>query len=72
MPKVTANQSHPDLPALEESVQAFWKETNAFEKSIENRPADKAFVFYDGPPFATGMPHYGHLLASTVKDVIPR
>jgi isoleucyl-tRNA synthetase len=72
MPKVSANQSHPNLPELEESVKSFWNKTDAFQKSIDNRPANKAYVFYDGPPFATGMPHYGHLLASTVKDVIPR
>lgn len=72
MPKIALNQSHPDLPALEEGIEQFWQETDAFQKSIDSRTADHSFVFYDGPPFATGMPHYGHLLASTVKDVIPR
>ncbi len=72
MPKIAPNQSHPDLPALEEGIESFWQETDAFQKSIDSRTADHSFVFYDGPPFATGMPHYGHLLASTVKDVIPR
>lgn len=61
-----------DLPAIEEQVLQFWKDTNAFERSVEMRPQDKPYVFYDGPPFATGMPHYGHLLGSTSKDVIPR
>lgn len=62
----------PELPTLEENIQAWWQETDAFAKSINNRPESKKYVFYDGPPFATGMPHYGHLLASTIKDVIPR
>lgn len=60
------------FPQLEEKVMGFWRETDAFKKSVAMRPADKQYVFYDGPPFATGMPHYGHLLGSTSKDVIPR
>lgn len=72
MPKITDFTQQPELPKLEEGVLQFWTETNAFEKSVEMRSADKSYVFYDGPPFATGMPHYGHLLASTIKDVIPR
>lgn len=72
MPKVSTTASHPDLPALEEAIGGWWQEVGAFEKSVETRSKDNAFVFYDGPPFATGMPHYGHLLASTIKDVIPR
>ncbi|MEX0895974.1 MAG: isoleucine--tRNA ligase [Patescibacteria group bacterium] len=61
-----------DLPAVEAAVLAFWQKEQIFEKSVEQRPADKQYVFYDGPPFATGLPHYGHLLGSTSKDVIPR
>jgi isoleucyl-tRNA synthetase len=72
MPKVTDFSKPPQLPQLEEETQAFWEETDAFKKSVEMQPEDKAYVFYDGPPFATGLPHYGHLLASTTKDVIPR
>lgn len=49
-----------------------WKADKTFEKSVENRPADNAFVFYDGPPFITGVPHHGTLLSSIVKDAIPR
>ncbi len=60
------------IPAWEHDVLTFWDETNAFEASIAERPSDKQYVFYDGPPFATGLPHYGHILASTIKDVIPR
>jgi len=60
------------IPAWEHDVLSFWDDTNAFEASITSRPEDKRYVFYDGPPFATGLPHYGHILASTIKDVIPR
>lgn len=56
----------------EHQVLAFWDSDNTFEQSVTSRPADKRYVFYDGPPFATGTPHYGHILASTIKDVIPR
>ena len=56
----------------EEEVLTYWDETNAFKRSISERPENKPYVFYDGPPFATGLPHYGHLLASTAKDVVPR
>jgi isoleucyl-tRNA synthetase len=56
----------------EEEVLNYWDETHAFERSVTERDASKPYVFYDGPPFATGLPHYGHLLASTAKDVVPR
>lgn len=56
----------------EEKVLAFWKERDIFQKSIDQRKNEKHFSFYDGPPFATGLPHYGHLLAGTIKDVVPR
>ena len=55
----------------EESILSFWQEHNIFEKSLDNKTKGD-FVFYDGPPFATGLPHYGHLLAGTIKDIIPR
>jgi isoleucyl-tRNA synthetase len=57
---------------MEEKVLAFWEENKIFEKSISQREHAEEFVFYDGPPFATGLPHYGHFIPSTVKDVIPR
>lgn len=62
----------PDFTQLEEDILNYWDADNTFRKSVENRPADHAYVFYDGPPFATGLPHYGHILSSTVKDVVPR
>ena len=57
---------------MEEEILNFWRQKDIFQKSIDERPKDKPFSFYDGPPFATGLPHYGHLLAGTIKDVIPR
>lgn len=56
----------------EEDVLAFWKEHDVFQKSITTRPEGKSYVFYDGPPFATGTPHYGHIVGSVMKDVVPR
>ncbi len=56
----------------EQKILKFWQENKIFEKSLEQTQKGKAFVFYDGPPFATGAPHYGHLLQSVVKDAIPR
>src|SRR5690606_22406741 len=49
-----------------------WKENKTFEKSVEQRPKENSYVFYDGPPFITGVPHHGTLLSSIVKDVVPR
>jgi isoleucyl-tRNA synthetase len=60
------------FPELEQKVIQLWKDTNAFKRSVEQRSTDKQFIFYDGPPFATGLPHYGHLVASTIKDIVPR
>jgi isoleucyl-tRNA synthetase len=67
--KVNPKQSFPEL---EKEVMKFWKENDTFKKSIENRNDSPEYTFYDGPPFATGTPHYGHILAGTIKDVIPR
>jgi isoleucyl-tRNA synthetase len=61
-----------NFPAMEESILKFWEDEKIFEKSLETRKDNEDFVFYDGPPFATGLPHYGHILAGTIKDVIPR
>ncbi|NCN26680.1 isoleucine--tRNA ligase [bacterium] len=58
--------------ALEEKVLAFWKANKSFETLLESPDHKKEFYFYDGPPFATGLPHYGHLLAGTIKDIVPR
>ncbi|MGC0250962.1 isoleucine--tRNA ligase [Pseudactinotalea sp. Z1748] len=68
--------SSPDLPALERQVLAYWARDDTFAASIDQREAGtdgaNEYVFYDGPPFANGLPHYGHLLTGYVKDVVPR
>ena len=56
----------------EKSIVEWWKKNKTFEQSVENRPIDKSYVFYDGPPFITGNPHHGTLLSSIVKDAVPR
>jgi len=61
-----------NFPKLEEGILAFWEENKTFEKSIAQREGKEEFVFYDGPPFATGLPHFGHFIPSTIKDIIPR
>jgi isoleucyl-tRNA synthetase len=66
----TSDQS--SLASCEEKVLQFWKKNAIFKRSLEQTKAGKRFTFYDGPPFATGYPHYGHLLAGTIKDVVPR
>nr|OQO24685.1 hypothetical protein B0A51_08864 [Rachicladosporium sp. CCFEE 5018] len=60
------------FPSEEERILAQWNESNAFHRQLELTKDLPPYVFYDGPPFATGTPHYGHLLASTIKDIIPR
>ncbi len=60
------------FPEVEKEILADWKENNTFQKSLDQTKGKKEFVFYDGPPFATGLPHYGHLLAGTMKDIVPR
>ena len=68
--------SRPSFPALEQDVLRYWERNRTFEASVESREAGvngaNEFVFYDGPPFANGLPHYGHLLTGYVKDVVPR
>ncbi len=61
-----------DFDALEREVIAYWQERHTFERSVQERDVANSFVFYDGPPFATGLPHYGHILTSIIKDVVPR
>ncbi|MDD4763076.1 MAG: class I tRNA ligase family protein, partial [Sphaerochaetaceae bacterium] len=61
-----------DFPKMEEAIQKFWEDKDIYRKSVENRSPDNEYVFYDGPPFATGLPHYGHLVPGTIKDLYPR
>ena len=65
-------QASADFPAMEREILEFWEEADAFPESNRRREGTPEFVFYDGPPFATGSPHYGHLLAGTIKDIVPR
>jgi isoleucyl-tRNA synthetase len=69
-------ESQPDLPSLERTVLDRWQRDGTFQRSVDTRDAgqhgDNEFVFYDGPPFANGLPHYGHLLTGYVKDAVPR
>ncbi len=63
----------PDFPAIEKRVLESWRRDRTFERSVEARPEGPTeFVFYDGPPFANGLPHFGHLLTGYVKDIVPR
>jgi isoleucyl-tRNA synthetase len=62
----------PDFPALEADVLTYWDADDTFRASIERRADAPEYVFYDGPPFANGLPHYGHLLTGYVKDIVPR
>ena len=61
-----------DLPALDARILQKWDKTDAFRTSVEMRPPEKEYTFYDGPPFASGSPHYGHILAGIIKDIVPR
>jgi len=61
-----------DFPAMERDMLSFWEANGTFKKSLARNREKGDYVFYDGPPFATGLPHYGHLLAGTIKDIVPR
>jgi len=65
-------QSNQNFPKLEEEILAKWKKEKTFQKSLDIRKKSKKSIFFDGPPFANGMPHYGHILISTVKDAVAR
>lgn len=61
-----------NFPAEEEKILEFWRSIDAFQQSLEVSKDRPPFVFFDGPPFATGLPHYGHILAGSIKDVVLR
>ena len=70
-------EQNPNFPAIEKSILEYWERERIFEASMEKRPRlvdgrSLEFVFYDGPPFANGLPHYGHLATGFVKDLVPR
>lgn len=65
-------ESKVDFPKMEENILSFWEKNEIFKRSLDQTKGSKPFIFYDGPPFATGLPHFGHLVPSTLKDIIPR
>jgi len=74
-PRHTPDESvppSPTFPSIEEQVLAYWREDDTFRASVDQREGAPEWVFYDGPPFANGLPHYGHLLTGYAKDLFPR
>lgn len=65
-------EEHKTVDDKEKEILEFWRKDKTFEKSLKNTEGKKEYIFYDGPPFATGLPHYGHILASVLKDAVPR
>ncbi len=61
-----------NLPKLEKKILTFWNQNKIFQKTLDKPSPQGDYVFYDGPPFATGLPHYGHIVASLMKDIVPR
>jgi len=61
-----------NFPQTEEKILEFWRTKDIFKKSVKNRDGSDEYIFYDGPPFATGLPHFGHFVPSTIKDIVPR
>lgn len=72
MPSFKGLEADLSFPQGEEAMLRLWEEQRTFERSVAERPTDRSYIFYDGPPFATGLPHYGHFVASTIKDIVPR
>ena len=75
-PTPTGVPASPSFPRVEEAVLRYWEQDGTFRASVDRRDPGpdgaNEFVFYDGPPFANGLPHYGHLLTGYVKDLVPR
>ena len=71
-PKVDMTGGSHRFPDMEEQVQKFWKDDDTFKASLARTEDCPEYIFYDGPPFANGLPHYGHLLTGYVKDIVPR
>ena len=71
-PKVDLTGGSSKFPEMETEVQKFWAEDDTFKASLEQSKGNPEYIFYDGPPFANGLPHYGHLLTGYVKDIVPR
>ena len=71
-PYFPASDQKSSVPKDEETIQQYWKDHNIFQRSIDERSKEHEYRFFDGPPFATGLPHYGHMIGGTIKDAIPR
>ncbi|GGG70524.1 isoleucine--tRNA ligase [Corynebacterium pelargi] len=71
-PRVDMTGGSSKFPDMEREVLDYWKKDDTFQATIEHRKGNEEYVFYDGPPFANGLPHYGHLLTGYVKDIVPR
>lgn len=69
---IKAVSNNVNFAEIEKEILDFWRADNTFKKSVDRNKGKRYFVFYDGPPFATGLPHYGHILTSYIKDTIPR
>ncbi|CAE7199011.1 IARS1, partial [Symbiodinium natans] len=72
MDAASATLEKPHFPTEEEKIIKYWRDIDAFRESLRQSQGKPAYNFYDGPPFATGLPHYGHILAGTIKDVVTR
>ena len=68
----SADSAQFSFVAMEHEILKLWEEIGAFQQTLNNTKEKKPYIFYDGPPFATGLPHHGHLVASTIKDIVPR
>lgn len=71
-PKVDMTGGSTSFPEMEQVVLQYWNDNGTFQASLDNRQGSEEYVFNDGPPFANGLPHYGHLLTGYVKDIVPR
>lgn len=71
-PRTDMTDGSSSFPVMEENVLKYWEEDGTFRASLQNRDGAPEYIFYDGPPFANGLPHYGHLLTGYVKDIVPR
>lgn len=71
-PRVDLSGGTSNFPTMEENVLEYWDKDDTFQASLKQREDSPEYVFYDGPPFANGLPHYGHLLTGYVKDIVPR
>ena len=70
--RIKPNEENFNFVDAEHHLLKFWTEEKIFKKSLEKNPSSNPYIFYDGPPFATGLPHHGHLVGSILKDAVPR